>query len=425
MRHSTRNLQHTVLEGKHKRRSRRRRPAVDGLEERALLSAAHDLAVHKHFAVPDDNTANDYEVINLVSNIRKMALKTDRSLVNPWDVNFPQRPKTYPPVWVSDQGTNVATIYQISPPHASRIVKLPLTVTIPTLPTASGVIGMTGPTGVVQDPTNSFLMPRPRRNRVAPAKDISDTTPPRGAPAPVLANRVPAEYIFATLQGTIEGYYPGPHGDNTSAEIVVINNPSTTSYTGLATGTFGGQHYIYAANDLASPGIDVYDDYFQRPSPPLPGNFVDPCLPAGFTPYSVRDLNNDLFVTYRGPEFIGGAIAEFSNGGTFMQQIACDTTSSGNLQTPSGLAVISAGFGEFNTDLLVSNFSSGQIDAYTFSGQFLGKLLDPNGAPITIPWLRSIHFGPGLGSSVPKAALLFTAGTDGTPGLYGMIRPVT
>ena len=52
MRHSTRNLQHTVLEGKHKRRSRERRPAVEGLEERALLSAAHDLAVHKHFAVP-------------------------------------------------------------------------------------------------------------------------------------------------------------------------------------------------------------------------------------------------------------------------------------------------------------------------------------------------------------------------------------
>ena len=69
MRHSTRNLQHTVLEGKHKRRSRERRPAVEGLEERALLSAAHDLAVHKHFAVPDDKTANDYNAIPLVSDI--------------------------------------------------------------------------------------------------------------------------------------------------------------------------------------------------------------------------------------------------------------------------------------------------------------------------------------------------------------------
>ena len=69
MRHSTRNLQHTVPEGKHKRQSRKRRPAVEGLEERALLSAAHDLAVHKHFAVPDDNTANDYEAIPLVSDI--------------------------------------------------------------------------------------------------------------------------------------------------------------------------------------------------------------------------------------------------------------------------------------------------------------------------------------------------------------------
>ncbi len=61
MRHSTRNLQHTVLEGKHKRRSRERRPAVEGLEERALLSAAHDLAVHKHFAVPDDKPVSGYQ----------------------------------------------------------------------------------------------------------------------------------------------------------------------------------------------------------------------------------------------------------------------------------------------------------------------------------------------------------------------------
>ena len=70
MRDSTRNLQHTRLEGKRKRQSRARRPAVEGLEERALLSAAHDLAVHKHFAVPDDTTANDYEADStLVSNI--------------------------------------------------------------------------------------------------------------------------------------------------------------------------------------------------------------------------------------------------------------------------------------------------------------------------------------------------------------------
>ena len=115
MRHSTRNLQHTVLEGKHKRRSRKRRPAVEGLEERALLSAAHDLAVHKHFAVPDHKPVSGYQTNHPgVGHPTAMAQITDPSLVNPWDINFPQDKHDDPPVWVSDQGTGVATMYKIS-----------------------------------------------------------------------------------------------------------------------------------------------------------------------------------------------------------------------------------------------------------------------------------------------------------------------
>jgi hypothetical protein len=34
----------------------------------------------------------------------------------------------------------------------------------------------------------------------------------------------------------------------------------------------------------------------------------------------------------------------------------------------------------------------------------------------------TIHFGPGLGASGPKIAMLFTAGADDY-GLYGMIKP--
>ena len=65
------------------------------------------------------------------------------------------------------------------------------------------------------------------------------------------------------------------------------------------------------------------------------GNFIDPYLPAGFMPYGVRDLSlgvaggkqeADLFVTYRGPNFQGGAVAVFNNGGEFLGQFASDTT---------------------------------------------------------------------------------------------------
>jgi uncharacterized protein (TIGR03118 family) len=397
MRHSTRNLQHTVLEGKRKRRSREGRPAVEGLEERALLSAAHDLEVHKYFAVRDNKPVSRYQQTNLVSDIPMLARITDPSLVNPWEINFPQDTHTDPFVWVSDQGTGVATMYKISS-DGSTVEKSSLTVTIPTVAVKGDSSEPTGPTGVVYNITNEFSIPGPG-----------------GA-------SVPATYIFDTLQGTIEGWNKGSSGGDSSAEILV-NNSSTAEYTGLAAGNIGSQDYIYAANDKASPSIEVYNGSFDRVT--LAGNFVDPKLPKGFTPYGVHDLGNELFVTYRGPKFQGGAVAEFTNDGTFVKQIASNKTS-GPLQSPWGAAQAPSGFGKFSNDLLVGNFSTGQIDAYNFSGRFKGKLANPKGKPLTIPGLRTIHFGSGLGASGPKIALLFTAGIDNeNDGLYGTITPVT
>jgi hypothetical protein len=205
-----------------------------------------------------------------------------------------------------------------------------------------------------------------------------------------------------------------------------------------------------AANEGAKPGIQVFDSSFKpvqlpngngKGDPNFTGNFTLPAgsLPAGFMPYGVRDLSlgdhqpdaHVLFVTYRGPKFQGGAVAVFTNGGTFLGLIDSDTTT-GNLQSPWGLAYIGQGlFGDVGGDLLVGNFSSGQIDAYSVtlsptqaSGQFQEQLLNANNATLTIPGLRSIHFGPGLGDSGgTHVGLLFTAGGNGNPSLYGEITP--
>ena len=174
MRHSTRNLQHTRLEGNEKRRSLSRRPAVEALEGRALLSAAHDLAVPKHVAVPvpvDKHVAVPVKKIGhktklsivpyfyypLVSdkNGPPPPLYVDSNLVDPWGINFPQQPGIVPPpeVWVADQGKGVVTMYAITT-DGTWITNSPLTVTIPT----HGSSTPSGPTGVVQDPTNEFLV---------------------------------------------------------------------------------------------------------------------------------------------------------------------------------------------------------------------------------------------------------------------------
>jgi uncharacterized protein (TIGR03118 family) len=418
MRYSTRNLQHTAPEGKHKRQSRKRRPAVEGLEARALLSTVHHLAVHKHFAVTVDNNANAYVTTPLVSNIGGTAQMPDMKLVEPQEINFRQDQHNNPLVWVADEGTGVATMYNISA-NGSTVVKSHLRVKIPP---SIGSSTPSGPTGVLYNAGLSkkeFKIPgpigRPVRSRNLRPPDTS----------------VPAEFIFDTLQGTIEGYSPDSRVGPKSAEVVVTNNPSKTAYTGLAGGSVFGNDYIYAANkdyiyggnvatDAPGGGIDVYNKSFQRVT--FAGDdFVDKTLPAGYTPFAVHDLgaasNKQLYVTYRGPGGVGGVVAHFTNNGTFVGLIG-----NGVLQSPYGMDQAPQGFGRFGGDILIGNFNTGQIDAYNFGGNCQGQLDNPDGTVLTIPGLMSLHFGKGLGAGAPQIALLFTAAAPGY-GLYGTITP--
>ena len=385
-----------------------------------MLSAAPGLAVQPDLPGPD---VFGYVQTNLVSNLKGKALMQDRNLVDPWDVNSPQNNHKDLPLVVADEGTGVATSYQISP-DGTTVMEVNPVVTIP----SDGPSNSTGPTGVVHNKhTDEFLIPNP------------DPEVPY----------VPATYIFDTLQGTIEGYYAGGIPTPTSAEIVVNNSLSGAEYTGLAAGkTSDGQDYIYAANDGTNPGIQVFNSSFQLVTQfgtkknPVVNPFIDPDLPtgSGFVPYGVRDLSlgthqeSYLFVTYRGPNFQGGAVAMFRNDGTYLGQIASDTKKGGALQSPWGLAFIKHSFGLFSDDLLVGNYSSGEIDAYKVkvhngkvSAVLDGLLLDASGlAPLTIPGLRAIHFAPGLADSGrpghTHVALLFTADTANLS-LYGEITP--
>ena len=346
------------------------------------MSAAHNLAVPKHVAVPvpaDKHVVParvmhqktklsilPYFVYPLVTDQSGPPfpfLVSDSNLVDPWGINFPQQPGIVPPpeVWVADQGKGVVTMYAISM-YGTMINESGLTVKIPT----NGSSTPSGPTGVVQDPTGSFSF--------NPGE--------------------PFTYIFDTLQGTIAGY-PNPNG-NRSAQLVVTDNvPSTTEYTDLAAGKnkSGTQHYLYAANDKAdandqsNPGIDVYNTSFQRMNDKGvfkgKGNFFDKKLPAGFTPYGVHFLEGTLIVTYRGPNGVGGAVDKFRFDGKLLKRFGGGSNGlGGRFQSPWGAAVISmqnaaniAGFGPYAPDVLIGNYSSGEIDAYNFkSGKYDGTL---------------------------------------------------
>ena len=84
---------------------------------------------------------------NLVSSVSGMAGVIDPSLINPWGMSS----SATSPIWVSDQGTGVSTLYN---PNGNPI-KQPLTVTIP----ATGI--PSGPTGQVFNTDTSMRVTSP------------------------------------------------------------------------------------------------------------------------------------------------------------------------------------------------------------------------------------------------------------------------
>jgi len=126
-----------------------------------------------------------------------------------------------------------------------------------------------------------------------------------------------------------------------------------------------------------------------------------------------------LYVTYRyiGAGTHGGGVVDvFDTDGNFIQRVATFVT----LNSPWGLALAPANFGQFSNDLLVGNNGDGRINAFDPStGNFLGQLADRNGNPIAIPNLWGLAFGND-GLAGRSNYLLFTAGSNG--GLFGSLH---
>jgi uncharacterized protein (TIGR03118 family) len=81
------------------------------------------------------------------------------------------------------------------------------------------------------------------------------------------------------------------------------------------------------------------------------------------------------------------------------------------LNSPWGLALAPAGWGNLAGALLVGNFGDGMIHAYDpLTGELLGELADTTGAPLVIDGLWALSFGPNTTSIDLSAQLFYTAG---------------
>ena len=323
---------------------------------------------------------NSFRQTNLVSNIPGMAAFTDPDLRNPWGISA----SATSPMWVSDNGAGVTTLYR------GNGSKVPLTVTIP--PGAGSPAGTSGtPTGTVFNGNGTEF----RGDR----------------------------FLFATEDGTIAGW----KGVGTVATTEVDNStpPPGAVYKGLAIGFDGVADHLYTAN-FRFGTVDVFNaDFSQGPS------FTDSKVADGYAPFNVQNLGGVLYVTFakqdanRHDDVAGqghGFVDAFDLHGNLLARLV----SHGRLNSPWGLAIAPASFGPLAGDLLVGNFGDGHINAYTLDkGNFRAELQDVvTGNPITIDGLWALRVGnggPAPNGGDPNA-VYFTAGINGEQdGLFGTI----
>jgi len=184
---------------------------------------------------------------NLVSNnSQDSGAKVDATLVNGWGIAF--SPTGNP--WISSQVGGVAEAYdatgnQVIPP-----------VSIPSASSATGG----HPTGAVFNSS---------------------------ATAFVLPGGGVAKFIFVGDDGVISGWSSGAAAER------VLDNSSTSSYTGVTIANDSNGIFLYAANFKQSR-IDVFDSSFAV----VNKTFGDPDLPEGYSPFNIQNIGGQLYVTY-------------------------------------------------------------------------------------------------------------------------------
>jgi uncharacterized protein (TIGR03118 family) len=332
----------------------------------------------------DNNTPmqTQFKMSVVVSDGAVSAPHTDPNLKNGWGVAF--NPQGF--VWVADNGTQKATLYDGNGVVQSLVVAIP-----------ANAGGDADPTGIVFNSDTSFVVSKGGKTG-------------------------PAAFIFDGEGGSLAAWAPSVDLNN----AVTVSDSSATGavYKGLAIAPAGTTHRLYAT-DFHNNKIDVFDNTFTKL--PVPGTFKDPQLPAGFAPFGIQAIGSKLFVTFAKQDSdahddVAGAglgfVDVFDIDGNLLQRFA----QGGALNAPWGVTQAPSNFGTFSNDIIIGNFGDGTFNAFDpTSGMLLGTLTDQTGAKIVQHGLWGIAFGNGLNAQ-PTNTLFFAAGpNDEANGVYGRI----
>ena len=358
---------------------------LEGAAQRGKFIAAALIGAFAAFLLPSTMLAQSgsYTQTNIVSDGSVPAQKTDPTLINPWGVSIG------PAFWIDTAGTGFSLVDDASGNKQFSV----------TIPPAVASEKNGSPAGTVFNADPSVF-----------------TIPGSGS----------AQFLFGNLDGSIAAW-----NTTTAQPVTVVNNSSAKAvYTGIAVAKNNTGTFLLAAN-FAGKSVDVFDSTFKPAK--LAGSFSDPNLPAGYAPFGIHTIGNNVYVAYaqvgaNGFESVGaglGVVDQFDLNGNLLVEAVVG----GNLNAPWGMALAPAGFGTFGGDLLVGNFGDGVINVYDPASFALkGQITDASGAPIANPGLWEIVFGAGTTTTGTVATagdpntLYFAAGINNEKGgLFGAI----
>ena len=164
-------------------------------------------------------------------------------------------------VWVANAETSTSTLYDGNGVPQTLVVNIP-----------PGAAGEAQPTGTVFSGSDDFQITQ------------------GGVTAP-------SRFIFVGEAGTLAGWAPTVNLNN--AVTVYDGGASGTSYRGPALASVSGAGRLYAS-DFRNGKVDVFDAAFNKIALPA-GAFIDPALPAGYAPFGMQAIGDQIFVAYALP----------------------------------------------------------------------------------------------------------------------------
>jgi uncharacterized protein (TIGR03118 family) len=311
----------------------------------------------------------------------------DAKLINPWGIVFGDGT----PVWIADNATGSATLYD------GTGIKIPLEVTLP-----ASANGDADATGIVLNATTDFAITKGTAS-------------------------APARFLFDGEGGTILGWASTVDPANA---VIAYTDTGGAVYKGLAIAADGGANFLYAT-DFHNNKVDVFDKSFQKVT--VAGGFTDSTLPANYAPFGIQAVTSGgttvIYVTYA--QTVAGSndnangaglglVNVFDTKGNLLKHLV---PTGGALNAPWGVVLApSTGFGTLSGMVLIGNFGDGVINAYNpDTGAFVDSIKDAQGQPIANAGLWGMSFGNGARNQ-PTTTLYFAAGiANESAGLYGRI----